>query len=236
MTAPKLPAWTGRSRHRRPRLSDEVATHVRELIISGRLGGGEFIRPEAVAEDLGISATPAREGLLQLQSKGFLQVEPRRGFVVSPLSPKDIRDTFEAQALLGGELCARAADLVTSADVRALQEIQTRLERAAETGDLTGVEELNFEFHRMINRIADAPKIRWLLGSTLSYAPRRFFPSIRGWSAASARDHRAILRALRDSDGDAARAAMTDHIRRAGTLLTEHLAQETGRSTEPDGC
>jgi DNA-binding GntR family transcriptional regulator len=49
---------------RRMRLSDEAAAHVRDLIVAGKLKGGEFIRPEAVAERLGISATPIREGLL----------------------------------------------------------------------------------------------------------------------------------------------------------------------------
>jgi len=223
MTAP-IPRASGRGRRRRPRLSDDAAAHIRELIISGQLKGGEFIRPEAVAEEIGISATPAREGLLQLQTEGFVKIEPRRGFVVAPLSPKDISDTFEAQALLAGELSARTAGLVTSADVKALQGIQTELEQAAERGDLAEVEELNFEFHRVIYRIADAPKIRWLLAATLSYAPREFFPTIGGWSAASSHDHRAILTALRASDSEAARQAMTDHIRRAGTLLAHHLA------------
>jgi DNA-binding GntR family transcriptional regulator len=226
MTASLPQSSSRRPPQRPPRLSDGAATHVRELIISGRLKAGEFIRPEALAEHLGISATPAREGLLQLQTEGFLKVEPRRGFVVAPLSPKDIHDTFEAQALLAGELSARAAGLVTSADLKALQEIQTRLEQAADAGDFAEVEELNFEFHRAIYRISDAPKIHWLLGSTLSYAPRRFFPTIGGWSAASARDHQAILKALRSSDDEAARQAMSDHIRRAGTLLAEHLAQQ----------
>lgn len=224
MTTPQLGVPSGRARRRRPRLSDAVAVHVRELIISGRLKAGEYIRPEVVADELGMSATPAREGLLQLQTEGFLKVEPRRGFVVSPLSPKDISDTFEAQALLAGELCARAAGLVTSADVKALHELQARLDQAAERGDFAAVEELNFEFHRAVYHLSDAPKIHWLLASTLSYAPRRFYPTIEGWPASSSHDHHAILKALRTSDAEAARQAMADHIRRAGELLTQHLA------------
>jgi len=49
-----------RRTRRRPRLSDEAAVHVRELIISGQLSAGEFIRPETVAHELDVSATPAR--------------------------------------------------------------------------------------------------------------------------------------------------------------------------------
>jgi hypothetical protein len=65
------PTTTGeptRRKHRRPRFSDEAAART-ELIISGQLSAGEFIRPETVAQELEISVTPAREGLLALQSE-----------------------------------------------------------------------------------------------------------------------------------------------------------------------
>jgi DNA-binding GntR family transcriptional regulator len=208
----------------RPRLSDEVATHVREQVISGALAAGTFIRPERVAEELDVSATPAREGLLSLRSEGFLEVVPRRGFVVLPLSDKDIRDTFDAQGLLGGELAARAAAAATPELVADLTALQERLRYAAEEGDLDRVEQLNFEFHRAVYRHADAPKISWLLGATLGYAPRRQWASIEGWPALTLHDHEDILDALRRKDPDAAREAMSRHIVEAGRALLAHRA------------
>jgi len=217
-----------RRKRRRPRLSDEAAAHVRELIISGQLTGGEFIRPETVAHELDISATPAREGLLALQSEGFLKVQPRRGFLMSPLSAQDVRDTFEAQALLAGELSARAAVVATPADVEALENLQTGLDAAGERGDYDRVEQLNFESHRTIYRMARAPKISWLLGATLRYAPREFFAAVSGWPEASAHDHHAVLTSLRARDGEAARAARRKHVTGAGALLAEHLERLRG--------
>ncbi|MGC2174071.1 MAG: GntR family transcriptional regulator [Acidimicrobiales bacterium] len=214
---------TQHSRRSPPRLSDDAARHVRELIISGQLTAGEFIRPETIAVDLGISATPVREGMLQLQSEGFLKVRPRRGFVVSPLSPKDVSDAFDAQALLAGELCARAAKVLSLADFNTLDALQTKLEVAALEGDFSVEEELNFEFHRFIYHLADSPKIQWLLESTLRYAPRRFYSSIVGWPEATISEHRAILAALKSSDASTAREAMASHIQHAGVLLAEHL-------------
>src|ERR1700728_2398733 len=93
----------------RRQLSDEVASYVRELIMSGHLQPGDFIRQERIADELELSATPVREGLLCLKGEGFVQLKPRRGFVVAPLSAADIRDLFTAQALLAGELVGRAA-------------------------------------------------------------------------------------------------------------------------------
>lgn len=212
----------GRRRRRRPRLSDEVAEYVRELIVSGQLKPGEFIRPEVVAEEVGVSATPSREGLLSLQSEGLLRVEPRRGFVVAPLSGSDIEDVFTGQALLGGELAARATTRLADEDIDALESIQADLESAAQRGEGDEVERLNHEFHRAIYRAADSPKLAWMLSSSLSYAPRRFFASVAGWPQASADDHRAIIASLRRRDADAARAAMAEHIRNAGQLLAAH--------------
>ena len=89
------------SRHR-PQLGAEAASYVRDLIVSGKLRGGDFIRAETVAQNLGISATPVREGLLQLRTQGLVRLEPRRGYVVVPLTGDDIRDVFTGQALLAG--------------------------------------------------------------------------------------------------------------------------------------
>lgn len=208
-----------RSRRRRPRLSDEAAEHVRELIVSGQLEPGQFIRPEIMAAELDISATPMREGLLTLQSEGLLRVEPRRGFVVAPLSAADIEDVFTGQSLLAGELAARATSRMGSDDLDALVRIQTDLEKAADTADYDEVERLNHVFHRMIYSAADSPKLSWMIKGSLNYAPRRFFASVEGWPQASAADHRAIIAGLRARDAERARAAMVAHIRNAGHLL-----------------
>ena len=208
-----------RTRRRRPRLSDEAAEHVRELIVSGQLEPGQFIRPETMAAELDISATPMREGLLTLQSEGLLRVEPRRGFMVSPLSANDIEDVFVGQSLLAGELAARATSRMSDDELDALEKIQADLEHAADTADYDEVERLNHVFHRSIYSAAGSPKLSWMIKGSLNYAPRRFFASVDGWPQASAADHRAIIAGLRARDGEAARVAMIDHIRNAGHLL-----------------
>ncbi|MGH3273403.1 MAG: GntR family transcriptional regulator, partial [Streptosporangiaceae bacterium] len=148
----------GHSR-RRPNLGAEAASYVRDLIVSGQLQGGDFIRPESVAQELGISATPVREGLLALRTRGFVRLEPRRGFVVIPLTGDDIRDLFAGQALLAGELAARAVKRSDDAAIAGLEQLHADLEAAAQRGDLDELEELNFRFHRAVNIFADAPKI-----------------------------------------------------------------------------
>ncbi|MFB4318805.1 GntR family transcriptional regulator [Actinomadura sp. 21ATH] len=208
---------------RRRQLGDEVAAYVRDLIMSGQVRHGEFLRLERIAEDLGVSVTPVREALLSLRGEGFVTLEPRRGFMPAPLTRQDVQDLFEAQAYLAGELAARAAGRLGAGGAAALGRTQERLERAAEALDAEGVERANHEFHRVINLAAGSPKTAWLLQLVVRYAPRRFYASIQGWDRASVDDHHQVLAALRTADAEAARAAMGAHIRHAGTLLVAHL-------------
>ena len=217
---------TPTSRARKPlRLSDQAAGHVRERILAGELPAGTFIRPEVLAEELEISATPAREGLLTLVSDGFLRVEPRRGFVVVALAQRDIEDAYAAQALLAGELAARAAVRISTDELAELRALQDELAEASTRSDMLTHEARNHDFHRVIYAIADAPKIRWLLRATLNYAPRSTYAAIPGWPTEAVVHHEAILTALANRDANAARATMAAHITEAGRLLSAHLAQ-----------
>lgn len=209
----------------RPQLSQEAADYIRELIMTGQIQPGQFVGLGQIARDLGVSATPVREGLLALRAEGFVTLEPRRGFLVAPLTADDIRDIFTAQAMLAGELAARASRLLAAAQLDHLAQLQDLLSRAADAGEPARLEAHNHEFHRLINRSAAAPKISWMLAHSTRYVPRRFYATVTGWPEASVRDHSAILAALRTRDPDAAREHMARHVRHAGDLLAEHLTQ-----------
>lgn len=191
--------------------------------MSGHLRSGDFIRQERIADELELSATPVREGLLSLRGEGFVELKPRRGFVVAPLSASDVRDLFTAQALLAGELVSRAALLMGPADLSELTRVHEALRQAAADGDGDLVESLNHDFHRRINLAADAPRLAWMLSISTKFAPRRFFATIPGWSKASAQDHASIISAMRAGDAEAARAAMTRHMENAGELLAANF-------------
>lgn len=206
----------------RSQLSEEVAAHVRELVLTGQLRGGEFVRVEPVAEQLGISVTPVREGLLLLQGEGLLRLEPRRGFAVAPLTIGDLTDLFWVQAQLAGELAARAAVSLDDEQIVELGRLQDELIDALDAHDLDAVERHNHAFHRAINLAADAPKLQWFLRTATRYVPLRSYHRVSGWTEATRGDHVEVLSALRARDAEAARAAMIEHIQHTGRLLAEH--------------
>ncbi|MDQ0029082.1 GntR family transcriptional regulator [Arthrobacter bambusae] len=216
---------TSRSRrsNARPQLSEKATAHIRGLIMSGELRPGTLVRPETIGEDLGISTTPAREALQALRVEGFLELVPRHGFVVGPLTGQDIRDLFQVQALIGGELAARAAAKATEQDVAELEALHHELIAAAARNDHDRLEEKNHAFHREINLLADSRKIIWALGLVTRYVPRQFYSSIPGWPRATMDDHAELLQAMKAKDPEATRVAMQQHLVHSGELLASHF-------------
>lgn len=213
---------TARTRAR-PQLSEKATAHVRGLIMSGELRPGTLVRPETIGEDLGISTTPAREALQALRVEGFLELVPRRGFVVASLNGQDIRDLFQVQALIGGELAARAAVKAKEEDVAELEALHHELIAAAARNDHHRLEEKNHAFHREINLLAGSRKTVWLLGLVTRYVPRQFYSAIPGWPQATMDDHAELISCIKAKDPEATRAAMEQHIVHSGELLAAHF-------------
>ena len=207
----------------RLQLGDVAAAFLRDQITSGTLPAGAPVRPETVADELGISTTPAREALQALRAEGFLELAPRRGFTVAKVDGNDIRDMFLVQSMVAGELAARATANATPDIIAALDKIHTDLIDAAQRADLNGLEELNHAFHREINLAANAPKLAQVIRLVSRYAPRRFYASINGWPETTAHDHSILLEAIRRGDAESARREMSEHVHHAGEQLAQHV-------------
>ncbi len=217
MTVPEFAA--------RPQLSEDVAGFVRRRIFAGTYPAGKYIRLDQLAAELGVSVTPVREALFELRAEGLLEQQPRRGFVVLPVTDRDITDVSSVQAHVGGELAARAATTVTQEQLAELNRIQRELEKAYADEDAERATRLNHEFHRGINVAADSPKLAQLMSQITRYAPESVFPIISGWPARSIADHRRVLKALRAGDAELARTAMSEHLSAGAAPLIAHLTE-----------
>lgn len=191
--------------------------------MAGELAPGSSVRTEAVAGKLDVSATPVREALHTLKAEGFLDLTPRKGFTVRPLEAADIRDIFEAHALIAGELASRAAANIADDAVRELGRIHDELMETAAKGDKVKLEQLNDEFHKKLYLASGSERLRWALGNFVKYVPSAFYSQIDGWPEATAEDHAAIYEAVASRDEAAARSAMAQHIRNAGEKLAEYF-------------
>lgn len=224
-TSAATPGSYTRARKRRQQLPEEVASYVRDLIITGEVKAGDYLRMEPIAEAVGVSNTPVREGLLVLKSEGFVRLVPRRGFVVAPFHPEDIRDLFWAQAVLAGELAARAAERITDERLAALDDMIGQFDAAVAAGDEQAVADLGHQFHREINLAAQSNRLALLQGSVVKHLPNRFYGDIERQTADSSIGHAQIVAALKARDPESARDLMSRHITSAADRLVETLAQ-----------
>lgn len=204
-------------------LPDDVASYVRELILSGKVRPGEFLRLEPIAEAVGVSNTPVREGLLALRGEGFVRLVPRRGFMVEPFTPQDVHDIFWAQAKLAGELAARAAKRITPEGIAQLEAILADLEAAYESGREEDIVEQGVAFHRRINLIADSHRLAMILNSIVHHVPDRFYATIEGHVEATRADHPRLLQAMRDGNAREARKIAEAHLLESTDHLVEML-------------
>ncbi len=209
----------------RPQLSEAVAAYVRNRIFDGTYAAGEYVRLDQLAAELGISVTPVREALFELRAEGLLAQQPHRGFVVLPVTGRDIADVSDVQAHIGGELAARAAKNITDDQVHELESIQTQLEAAYAGDDHERAVRLNHDFHRAINVAADSPKLAQLMSQITRYAPESVFPVVAGWPKRSMKDHRRVVAALAKRDAEQARAAMSEHLSAGAGPMIDHLRQ-----------
>src|ERR1700741_2526059 len=207
----------------RPQLSEDVARFVRTRIFDGTYTAGSYFGLDHLAAELGISVTPVREALFALRAEGLIAQQPRRGFVVLPVTGRDVADVANVQGYVGGELAARAAVNITDDQLRELKEIQAQLEEAYAGDDHELTVRLNHDFHRAVNVAADSPKLAQLMSQITRYAPESVFPAIEGWPSQSMKDHRRILSALKKHDDKLARAAMSEHLAAGAVPLIDHL-------------
>ncbi|MCV7154616.1 GntR family transcriptional regulator [Mycolicibacterium pyrenivorans] len=209
----------------RPQLAEDVARIVRRRIFDGTYAAGMYVRLDQLAAGLGVSVTPVREALFELKAEGLLEQQPRRGFVVRPVTTRDVTDVSDVQAHIGGELAARAAAGISDSQLRELNRIQDDLEAAYAADDGEAAVRLNHEFHRAINVAADSPKLAQLMSQITRSAPESVFPTIDGWPDKSNDHHRRVLDALARHDQTLARTAMAEHLAAGATPLIEHLTR-----------
>ncbi|MFZ2527929.1 MAG: GntR family transcriptional regulator [Rhodococcus sp. (in: high G+C Gram-positive bacteria)] len=224
MPSSARPRPTGaRTLNRRPQLSDDVAVHVRNLIMSGGARPGDFIRLDETAAELGVSVTPVREALLTLRGEGLVELVPHRGYVVAPLSRGDIDDLFWLQGQIAEELARRAAHAVTPETVAELTELNEQLRQAVQASDGSRIEDIEFVFHRTLNRAADARKLSWFLLNATRYTPARFYSSDPEWGHAAVQSHSLLIDALARGDADAAGEVTRTHFTDGAQRLVRHL-------------
>lgn len=212
----------------RPKLGEETAEQLRDAILHGQYKPGMRLPIDALARQLGVSAMPVREGLLILAQEGLVESLPRRGFLVARVHRRDVEDIFAVHAFIAGVQAERAAAAIDDATLLSLTKLQDEIDYIAglplsASQRAVQIEDLNYSFHRTINKVVASQRLLWFLRATTRYVPRKLYEVIPGWLEATVTDHRPILSALRNHDALLAGTLMEEHILNGGRLVVNEL-------------
>jgi DNA-binding GntR family transcriptional regulator len=209
-----------RAPRRRGETQTEDAYHrLKDAIQRGQLPEGSFLSEAELRKRFNIGRTPLREACNRLHHEELLEVVPRRGYLVSELNFRDVRDFFEARMLLETMAVQLAAERALPADVEQLEAILERAEGSAGTPEAPeSIIRLNTEFHAVIARATQNSELtRILLGildkrERLAYMEHRYnrYRVIDFENA-----HRPILEALRERDPAKAKEKLIGDIAHA---------------------
>ena len=198
-------------------LSWRVYHAIRLAIISGEYKPGENLIETRLAGELGVSRTPVREALRQLELEELVRCVPNKGAVVVGVSEKDIDDNYEVRSLLEG-LCVRwAAERITAAQVNRLQEIVGLMEMYARKNDHEKLARLDTDFHDEVYRSCDSRVLRHTLMSLTHNSLKARMLSLSDTKRAkeAVREHGEILAAIEERAGARAERLMIEHIKKA---------------------
>lgn len=208
-------------------MTEGVRRRLESEIRGGQLAPGAVLAVKYVAERFGISRTPAKEALLQLAAAGLVDLQPRRGAIVTRLQPKVVFGMLEVLAVLEAEAARLCARRMTDAQRAELGAIQAQAGRAVEDGEALGYGDANQRLHKLIYEGAGNEflqrQVLEIRARLSAYRPITF--ERPGRMKASHAEHGVMVEAIVRGDEPEAHRAMTAHITVGGTAQAELMLQ-----------
>ncbi|HVO53309.1 MAG TPA: GntR family transcriptional regulator [Solirubrobacterales bacterium] len=213
--------------------ADRAYGHTKQRILDGEYAQGRLLGEGEVSDAVGVSRTPVREAFLRLEAEGLLQLYPKRGALVVPISAADVEDVMETRLLLERFAIGRAIELDLDLSERLAAAIAAQ-ERHADAGDAVAFVDADREFHRVF---VAATGNAIVLRTHDSLRDQQNRMGIAALSAGPERmerileQHRAIVAAVGQHDLAEAEALIDHHLDETLRLLRRASAAQLAQSS-----
>jgi len=205
-TKPATPTLQTRS------LREQVYEYLRDEMTRGGMQPGNFLDLNDLAQRLGISRTPLREALLQLETQGFVTVLPRRGFRLNPLTLDDIRHYYEIIGALESATLENFGGSLGPEDITRMRALDASMGKAVAANNFDSYYKLNLAFHDIYLGRSDNKRLLAqvrLLKQRLYDWPRRE-GMVKSWEEHSVGEHEAFIKLLEQDRIQEAAAYLQD--------------------------
>ena len=210
-------------------LTTRALVALRRDIVTTRLAPGETLSEAATAGRLGLGKAPIRAALARLAEEGLVQPVPRRGWVVSLVTIRDIHEVFDLRLLLEPEAARRAAGRppagVDAAALGQLDAVCAAGYRPEDPASALGFLEANRAFHVAIAGLSGNARLARQIGRLLDESTRMLVLGLRrrDRSGEMAHEHRALTAALARGEAEAAAALMRDQVAASRAMVLAAL-------------
>ncbi len=206
-------------------LHGRVFNQIRNDILNGIYEPGESLIETKLSEELGVSRTPIREALRQLELEGLVQSVPNKGVTVRGVSAQDIQDIYTIRMLIEGLAARWAAEKIAPHELEELKEAVDLEEFYTTKSDYSHLLKLDTRFHDIIFKASKSVPLMHTLSTFHHYVQKARRVSISSPDRASAvlKEHKAILQAIIDGDAEKAEKLTTEHVRNASTNLLKQV-------------
>ncbi|WP_026472056.1 GntR family transcriptional regulator [Alkanindiges illinoisensis] len=209
-------------------LSEQIAKHISEQIITGELVEGERIQELRIAKELDVSRGSVREALLILQRTYLIEIYPRRGAVVSEMSAQQVQSLFDTSMMILGALVQRTSERWRQHDSEQMNTLMQQLDEQVRLGDIEKFYDHVFLFLHTCNEIVDNPYLTDIFENLLPSLRRSYFLTLN----TSRRElqeafvlFRPVIDAILIRKGEQAALFMEDFCRHLRNLVLDSLAR-----------
>jgi DNA-binding GntR family transcriptional regulator len=218
----------------RGRLRDQVMSRILAAVFQGQFRSGQRLIVQQLSERYQVSTTPVREALLELAGLGVVELLPNRGAIVRPFGPREVREISQIRRVLEVEAVRCACGRIPAEELLAIDRELKRLEAMSPSPSWAqDARAADTTLHGMIAAWCDSSRLkaeidryRTLWRTLRNVSQQRDLETNYTHIPGALAEHRAIVRALRESDPEQAARSMDRHIHTAARWLEQVLFSE----------
>ncbi len=212
----------------------KVYNFLREQLLSGEIQPHQHLIEAKIARDIGTSRTPVREAFHSLELEGLIESMPRAGYVVKPISEKEVEEICEIRATIEG-LGARWA--MGKAYGKLVVELKKNIAASEEKvlrGDVRSFVDMDAKFHEIISKLSGSQRLVELAQTLRRHMLRYRVQSIYSVDNVlrAIEGHKGILRAMEKQDLDEVNRAIGDHLEQSKKDILRYAFKETSREKD----
>ncbi|HEX9061325.1 MAG TPA: GntR family transcriptional regulator [Clostridia bacterium] len=208
-------------------LRGKVFHQLQNEILNGKYNPGDSLVETKLSEELGVSRTPIREAIRQLELEGLVQSIPNKGVFVTGISCQDIEDIYTIRMLIEGLAARWAAEKISDTELSELREAVEFEEFYTGRNDTEHLLKLDSRFHDIIFKASKSKPLMHTLSTFHHYVQKARAESLQtpGRARKVLNEHKAILNAIADKDPKKAEKLTVEHIKNASMNLVKQRCE-----------